>query len=302
MMVNLTEVKPKLNMFKVVSCISIIILLLTIPLMFIIKNYQNNKLYNGIDIGMAEEDIELEEIIQEDEAVVEDEKEEIPIVTLTEKGKENFNNIYHSEDDKKIAYLTFDDGPSKTVTPLILETLRNEGIKASFFVLGSRVELYPELVKQEYDEGHYIANHGYSHVYSDIYSSVQAVLDEYFSTQNAIRNALNMPDYNCYVFRFPGGSPGGKYANLKSQAKQALAENNIVYVDWNALNSDATGEKLDKDQLLERLIGTVTGKNSVVILMHDAGDKTLTAEMLPEAINYLREEGYEFRNFYDIIE
>ena len=69
-------------------------------------------------------------------------------------------DIYYS--DEKVAYLTFDDGPSKNITPQILDILKQENIPATFFVLGSRVELNPDVLKREYEEGHYIANHGYS--------------------------------------------------------------------------------------------------------------------------------------------
>ena len=212
---------------------------------------------------------------------------------------QNIKNIYKSEE--KVVYLTFDDGPSKTVTPLILDLLKQENVTATFFVLGSRVDLYPELVRQAYNDGHYIANHGYSHVYESIYSSPQAVLDEYYKAENSIRNAIGVEDYNCYVFRFPGGSNGGKYNSIKRNAKNLLQENSIAYVDWNSLNNDATGESLTKEQMYQKVVETTTGKNSVVILMHDAGDKILTYEILPDIIKFLRDEGYTFKNFYSII-
>lgn len=303
MILDLIEVTPKINKFKVFVCIIIVILLLSIPIMFIIKDYQNNKLYNGVDSGIklsdqvngTDENTNIEDKDEQEEV-----KEEIPWVTLTAVGMQNIKNIYKSEE--KVAYLTFDDGPSKTVTPLILETLKQENIKATFFVLGSRVDLYPELVRQEYENGHYIANHGYSHVYGSIYSSSETVLNEYYKTQDSIRNAIGIEDYDCNIFRFPGGSSGGRYSSIKSEAKKALEENNIAYVDWNALNNDATGENLTKEQMYEKVVETTSGKNSVVILMHDAGDKILTYEILPQIIQYLREEGYTFKNFYSIIQ
>ena len=296
MILDLIEIKPKINKFKVFMCIIIILLLLCIPIMFIIKDHMNKKLNNEIENQNVLNE-NNNEIIENN---IIEEKEEIPKVNLTEIGMQNVKNIYKSEE--KVAYLTFDDGPSKTVTPLILDLLKEEKIKATFFVLGSRVELYPELVKREYEEGHYIANHGYSHVYQDIYSSTQAVLDEYYQTENAIREALEIEDYKCFLFRFPGGSTGGKYNSLKSQAKTILEENNIAYVDWNALTGDATGENLTKEQMFDELVNTTSGKNSVVILMHDAGDKILTYELLPQIIQYLRDEGYTFKNFYSIIQ
>ncbi len=117
-------------------------------------------------------------------------------------GKHNIENIYHSEN--KRAFLTFDDGPS-TVTPTILDTLKQQNVKASFFVLGSRVEAMPDTVKRIYEEGHYIANHGYSHTYSAIYSSPQAVLDEYNKCNESVKKAIGRQEYNSHLFRFPGG-------------------------------------------------------------------------------------------------
>lgn len=217
---------------------------------------------------------------------------------LTEEGKNNIANIYKSEN--KRVFLTFDDGPSKGVTTTILDTLKSENIKATFFVLGSRVDLYPDIVKREYEEGHYIASHGYSHVYSQLYYSPQATLDEYNKSIESIRNAIGVNEYNPHLFRFPGGYSGGKYAEIKSQAAQLLAENEIVYVDWNALTADSAGAKTTEDFITE-LEKTVPKHNSVVVLMHDAGNKNVTAESLPTIIQYFRERGYEFENFYSII-
>jgi len=207
--------------------------------------------------------------------------------------------IYKSEE--KRAFLTFDDGPSKTVTPVLLDFLKEKNIKGNFFVLGSRVELYPDIVKRAYEEGHYIANHGYSHVYTSIYSSPQAVVDEYIITETQIKNAVNNSEYNSNIFRFPGGSVGGKYRDIKNEAIQMLEQMNVGYVDWNALTGDSAG-KLTKEEMIDHLVQTTTNKNSIVILMHDAGDKILTYEVLPDIILYLEEQGYSFKSFYDIID
>ena len=118
----------------------------------------------------------------------------------------------------------------------------------------------------------------------------------FFIAANAIGNQI----YNTNIFRFPGGSVGGKYHDLKADAKSLLEQNNIASIDWNALNGDAERLKTE-EELLERLKETIQNKNSVVILMHDAGDKTKTYNILPQVIEYLREEGYEFKTFYDIL-
>lgn len=207
-------------------------------------------------------------------------------------------NIYKS--DTKRAFLTFDDGPS-TVTSKILDILKQENVKATFFVLGSNVEQRQDMVKRMYDEGHYIANHGYSHTYSQIYSSPQAVLEEYNLCNDKVKNAIEVPEYNSHLFRFPGGLAGGKYAEMKQQARDLLSQNDILNVDWNALTGDAETNNLSVDFELSRLSQTIGSKNSVVILMHDAAAKSVTADALSQIISNLREQGYEFKNFYDII-
>lgn len=217
---------------------------------------------------------------------------------LTDEGKNNMANIYNSE--TKRVFLTFDDGPSKTVTPVILDVLKQENIKATFFLLGSRVDLNPDIVKREYDEGHFLASHGYSHVYSQLYSSPQSVLDEYNSCITSIRNAIEEPEYNPHLFRFPGGYWGGKYAKVKEQTLPLLEQNGILHIDWNALTSDAAGANTIEEFIAE-LEKTVPKHNSVVVLMHDAGNKTATAEALPTIIQYFRDRGFEFENFYSII-
>ena len=205
----------------------------------------------------------------------------------SENAKKKLKSLY--TDDTKVAYLTFDDGPSQTVTPQILDLLKQEDIKATFFVLGSRVKANPDLVKREYQEGHFIANHGYSHEYSQIYKSVDSVIDEYNKTETQIQKAIGIENYHSHLFRFPGGSNGGKYAKLKSQAKEELHKHDISFIDWNALTSDAAGANT-KEKLIENLKETVKNKKSIVILMHDASNKILTYETLPDVIQYLKDE------------
>ena len=228
----------------------------------------------------------------------EQKKKEEKLPKLTDEGRENMKNIYHSE--TKRAFLTFDDGPS-TNTSTILDILNSQNIKATFFMLGTRVEAMPETVKKVYEQGHYIANHGYSHEYSTIYSSQEAVLEEFNKCNNAVRNAIGEPEYNSHLFRFPGGSNGGKYNDLKQGAKQLLSDNDILSVDWNSLSGDAEKQNPTPEYLMERMKSTSQDKSSLVILMHDAQAKKVTADTLPEIISYLKEQGYEFKSFYDII-
>lgn len=217
---------------------------------------------------------------------------------LTEVGKQNLKNIYNSETKK--AYLTFDDGPSKN-TKDILDILKQNNIKATFFVLGSQVEIFTETTNRIYKEGHFIANHGYSHKYSNIYQSPEKVLEEYNECNKIIANTINVPEYQSHLFRFPGGSVGGKYATIKKQAISILEQNNILYVDWNCLTGDSEKINPTEDYLMENLQKTSEGKNSLIILMHDSQAKRITVDFLPKLIEYLKQQGFEFENFYNII-
>lgn len=293
------ETNQKLDKKKIILVILIIVAFICVILIQknISKTIEEYKVYKQYEAQVESINHQAEEKIKAEEAKKEKERQE-KLPNLTEAGQENISKIYHS--DTKRAFLTFDDGPS-SVTSKILDTLKQENIKASFFVLGSNVEARPEMVKRMYDEGHFIGIHGTSHVYSQIYQSPQSVLDEYNMCNEKIKNALGEQEYNPHLFRFPGGLAGGKYAEVKAQAKELLLQNNIEHVDWNALNGDAETNKLSSEFEMKRLQETTAGKNSVVILMHDAQAKSVTADTLPQIISYLKEQGYEFENFYQII-
>ena len=283
-----------------IVCILLICVILIITGTEIVDNRRSKKIYLSYleQVQNVENEAEERERLAKEQELKEQEELRKKSPQLTEEGKNNIANIYKSE--TKRVFLTFDDGPSSNVTPIVLDTLKAENIKATFFLLGGRVELNPELVKREFDEGHYLASHGYSHVYSQIYATQQSVLDEYNNCIAAIRNAIGMADYNPHLFRFPGGYWGGKYADIKKEAATLLDENNIAHIDWNALTSDAAGAKTTEEFIAE-LDKTVPKHNSVVVLMHDAGGKKATAEALPTIISYFRNQGFEFDNFYSII-
>lgn len=286
MTLDLIEVKPRLNVKKVVIITIVLILIISListAIFFGVRQYNKN-------LSIIERDI-LAKNRPAHELFYSDNAKQNKIV-------ERVSHIYNS--DYKRVFLTFDDGPSKSVTIPILDILKQNNVKATFFVLGSNAERYPEIVKRAYQEGHYIANHSFTHVYSNIYSSPQAVLDEYNRTEIAIKNAIGDQTYNSRVFRFPGGTSGGKYANIKAEAVNLLNQNNVAHLDWNALTADAAG--LDNVNDMMNYVETTMGnKNSVVILMHDIGTKKSTYELLPQLIQVLKEKGYVFENIYDIL-
>ena len=247
------------------------------------KVNENANLYKGRHSPLPEHDIQkLNENI-------------LPV--FNERGAEIIKNIYKS--DEKQVYLTFDDGPSRDITGQVLDILKQEQVPATFFVLGARVDLYPEVLQRIYNEGHYIANHGYSHIYSEIYESKDTVFHEYIECENAIKRALNNEDYNSFLFRFPGGSSGGYYKTVKSKARELLTSYGFAFTNWNCLTGDAEG-KNTKEECIQEFINTKADQSSLIVLMHDSNDKPQTVEALPEIIRILKDEGYVFKNFYEV--
>lgn len=277
---------------------SIVVAILTIITLCFVVYYMvdTQKRVNKINEYTAQI---IEQQKQQEELEKKREEERLAkIPNLTEKGKQNLQNIYHSE--VKRVFLTFDDGPSNN-TKAILDILNQYNIKATFFVLGTQVEEFPETTNRIYNEGHYIANHGYSHKYSSIYSSPEQVLNEFNQCNQIVANTINVPEYNSHLFRFPGGLIGGKYAEIKNQAAVILEQNGILNIDWNSLTGDSEKVNPTEEYLMNNLQMTTEGKNTLVLLMHDAQAKKVTVDFLPKVIEYLSQQGYEFDSFYNII-
>ncbi len=202
-------------------------------------------------------------------------------------------------DGVRTCYLTFDDGPTKSVTPRVLDTLRRYQVKATFFMVGSLIEQNPDMARRVYDEGHFLANHSYSHSYSKLYANETDFMNEINITYDLIAGIEGKSVKN-RIFRFPGGGyNAGTWGANKQIYKGKLAENGIRYCDWNALNGDAEGGTRTAAELLERVKKT-TGAEDVVILMHDAAAKSTTADALPQVIEYLIGQGFVFKTLAQI--
>lgn len=200
------------------------------------------------------------------------------------------NELITVKDGKKVAYLTFDDGPSPNNTPRILDTLKRNNIKATFFIIGKNAEKNPELLVREREEGHKIGIHSYCHVESIIYKEPEAYLQDISKCSDVINSIVGPKGYSRHLIRFPGGS-----TEVNQQFRTAIANGGYTFVDWNALIGDAEKPQLmPVDYLIERLKTTTARHNHVIILMHDAAAKKTTADALPQAIDYLKAQGFSF--------
>ncbi|MDO5396728.1 MAG: polysaccharide deacetylase family protein [bacterium] len=198
------------------------------------------------------------------------------------------------------AYLTFDDGPTKKITPQILDTLRRYDVKATFFEVGAYIRQNTDIARRVYEEGHLIASHSDSHDYDKLYATESAFKSEIEASYESIRDVSDDEPFK--LMRFPGGSyNAGDHAEEKQEYKKTLADMGFYYIDWNALNGDAEGRTKDADGLLEYLKDNMpSGGKNIVVLMHDASTKQATADALPKIIEYLSSEGYSFHRLDDI--
>ena len=192
----------------------------------------------------------------------------------------------------KVAYLTIDDGPSRAVTPGILDILKQEGIKATFFVLPhSGVEdIYQRII----DEGHEIGNHSYSHVYSELYKPNDI---EVFHEDILLAQAFMLDNYGytTTTFRFPGGAMS-RSSSIIAPRRELLAEMGYRDFDWSVDSGDTRPKSSDKsaEALTSNVLENTRGRDQLIVLMHDTKSKITTLEALPFIITGLREQGYSF--------
>lgn len=193
----------------------------------------------------------------------------------------------------KTIYLTFDDGPSSSITPGVLQILREEGVKATFFVINKDNSLN-YLIKQASDDGHTIALHSYTHNYGQIYSSI----DNYFNDLNLISNKVeSIVGYKSYITRFPGGSSNTisrRYnVGIMSNLSSMVLNRGYIYYDWNVDSGDAGGART-QDDVYRNVVNNLVYKNNIV-LMHDFENNYKTLNALRNIIRYGKEHGYTFK-------
>jgi len=210
------------------------------------------------------------------------------------------DDIIAGKSDRKIAYITFDDGPYYN-THKVLDILRENDVKATFFTISMNGQycfdnksedcfsMYNEYLK----DGHTIANHTYTHaIRNGLYNSTDSFMNAIVRQEEHIKNLTG--GYITNITRFPGGSSQAK--GLKEPIIERLRERGYGWVDWTA--NDGDGKALySYDQAWNNLYSTVNDKIEV-ILFHDYN--RITTEILPDVIKYLRDNGYEmYPLFYE---
>ena len=185
--------------------------------------------------------------------------------------------IWRMDPTEKAVYLTFDDGPIPEATPYILDTLKEHGVKATFFMVGDNVRKYPELLERIKEEGHQVGNHTNNHLGAFKHWTVTYIINT-FKANELIHAHLFRPPHG--VMRW------SEYYWLRKEFRIIM---------WDLVTRDYS-----KWMTAEDVLNNVKqyARNGSIITFHDSLksiDKLHYA--LPEAIKWLKKEGYEFKIF-----
>lgn len=201
---------------------------------------------------------------------------------------ESMSNQVEKVERKKV-YLTFDDGPSK-YTEEILKILKEEDVKATFFVIGREGEVFANRYRAIVDQGHTLAMHAYEHDYKKIYESLDAFAEDMKKLQNYLEKTTGVKST---IYRFPGGSSNKNMKVSVVELIQYLNEQGITYYDWNSLSEDAIDKKIPPEKLNQNILKDLKNQKTSIVLMHDLGDRHGTVEALKPLIKELKKMNCE---------
>ena len=210
---------------------------------------------------------------------------EVPVMEILERTSQRVQE----PDVQKIAYLTFDDGPSEN-TDKILDVLKEKGVKATFFVVGKTGEKARERYRRIVEEGHTLGLHSYSHRYEEIYGSLENFKSDVLKLKEYL---YQITGEDVWVYRFPGGSSNSVAKISIKECIDFLDEEGIVYFDWNASSEDAVEVNASCSVLNSNILRDALRYERPVILMHDLYECCNTADGLEMLIDRLLKEGYQ---------
>ena len=183
--------------------------------------------------------------------------------------------LWRKDKDKKVIYLTFDDGPTEEITHWILKTLDEFGVKATFFCIGNNAEKHPEIVDEIRQNGHSVGIHGYSHV-RGLYKKQEEYLNDIKKSESIIKSKIFRPSH------------GRIYP---SQVKK-LNELGYKVVLWDVITRDYD-TNLKEEEVLK--IAKKYTRNGSIVVFHDSlkAEKNMKYAF-PLAVKYWLENGYTF--------
>lgn len=189
--------------------------------------------------------------------------------------------IWQMPSNENALYLTFDDGPHPTITPVVLDLLADFNAKATFFCIGDRVKRYPDIMKRIVAEGHSIGNHTQHHV-NGWKSSVSAYQDE-------VQQAASMIPSN--LFRPP-------YGRIKRKQAKLLENEGYKIIMWTILSADYD-HSLNKEECASRVTSHIDKGNIYLFHDSDKGEERML-HALPILLKLATAKGFLFKRIEDV--
>ncbi len=225
-----------------------------------------------------------------DSDVVKAQEKEVKTTKAPKKASTAEPTIKPTDDTTtKKVYLTFDDGPGSQ-TGEILDILKKNHVKATFFVTGkedaSSKKVYQRIVK----EGHTLAMHSYSHIQDVIYDSKEAFEKDLKQINRCLYEATGV---RTKFYRFPGGSSTQNTSLPIQNFIDVLKKNHYLYLDWNVISPDINNANATKEQVVTGVMQGVDAYDTAVVLMYDVADKPMTVKALPSIIKQIKAKNYE---------
>lgn len=200
-------------------------------------------------------------------------------------GKMVWKDKEYVSPEQPTVYLTFDDGPSP-LTAKVLDILKKEDVKATFFVLGGEAKSRPELIRRAVEEGHAIGNHTYNHVYKELYSSAETFWNQVQNTEDILDELVGTRPR---LVR----APGGTYSNFDAFYFYYLDQAGYEVYDWNIDSGDSARPGVPASEILQT-VKKGPFKQEVILLMHDGTGHEQTVKALPDIIKVFKDRGYAF--------
>ncbi len=225
-----------------------------------------------------------------DSGVVKAQEKEVKTTKAPKKASTAEPTIKPTDDTTtKKVYLTFDDGPGSQ-TGKILDILKKNHVKATFFVTGkedaSSKKIYQRIVK----EGHTLAMHSYSHIQDVIYDSKEVFEKDLKQINRCLYEATGV---HTKFYRFPGGSSTQNTSLPIQNFIDVLKKNHYLYLDWNVISPDINNANATKEQVVTGVMQGVDAYDTAVVLMYDVADKPMTVKALPSIIKQIKAKNYE---------
>lgn len=211
-----------------------------------------------------------------------------PVIDVDKKKLEELNAYYLGNEDERKIYLTFDAGYENGNTEKILDALKENDVKAAFFLVGNYLESCPDIVKRMVEEGHIVGNHTYHHKDMATLTTEEMFMKELEDLEELYKKIIgsDMPKF----YRPPQGKYNEEQLQWAKESGYKTCFWSLAYVDWDEKKQPS------KEQAMEKLTKRI--HPGAIVLLHSTS--STNAEILDDIIKEWKKMGYEFGELTDL--